>query len=1571
MALRLKLFLAILFLWLAIPIYSFSSDQHSAVLPLTFEPNRGQLDPQALFLARANDGFIVITQDGVVLNSPASGPQHHVRIRLRGQEGLAPAGESPTGGFANYYRSQERSQWFTHIPLYAQVRYPSIARGVDVLLHSREGQLEYDFKLLPGASTQKIRFSLEGADKVRLAADGNLEVISGSSNWRLLRPTAYQIASASRHTIPVKYKILGDGSIGFKLGAYDHSLPLTIDPVVQYSAIIGVNNDITVSGISVDAAGDLFITGSTFATNYPVVNGQQHSATGSQQVYITKLNPAGDTILYSTYMPASGFSTASSLALDSSGDAYVIGIAGGSDFPLTSTNLGTCSPQLCNAGFVAKFAPDGTLAYATLLSSGQTLPKSIAVDGAGSAYVSGLTDSSLQAVNAFESTPVGSGFFAKLNPTGTDFIFASYFGDPLQPGSGLNITGIALDGSGNIFLAGQGTNPAILNPWQVGGALFIAKFAPDGQTLLFSSGFGGSSGSITGIAVGADGTLFLAGRASSDFPFSLNAPSHIVQDNGNAMFAAAVNPALTGFTYSNYLGDGNVDAVFLNPANNHFYVAGAAVQNLPPLANAVVSDVSTTPGFPPGFAMELDPLGAPVTVTQFGGRLTQEELTAITADASNSLYVAGRISPQNEFPQPDPVVVGPSFGGVTGGSFGSFFAKIISANAPQISLNTTPPFLILRNAGSADLHISNIALSGGLSKRWGNCANTVPAGTSCVLTVSDANGGLAIGTITITSDAHPSVQTFSINLPPGLTPGGAIGDLVLFSDTSTFYPPNIAGNPTPPRDFVVSNAGTANATITGIFANGGVSETDNCPVTLPPGTSCTVQAVVDPNPVLQPSLRFTYDTGGFKDFELFVPIANRLMLLSTLSLNFNTQQIGGVAIPRVVTVTNTGSGSVTVPAPSLTGDPQFTLVGNTCTLPLPSHQSCAVAVQFNPVISGDSSATLSLAADQVQLFGQGEFNSVIRIAPLQLSFFPVIVHRTPTTTTLTLTNTSASSVGLAGFAFSLPDYSETDDCAGQIPANGSCSVQVGFSAQGVGPRDATMTMNFLGGVASQTLSLTGGVGELPMDVTPASLTFGSALISTTSPSQNVILGNGRQGTAQDYTLTVTGDFVITENTCANPMPGFFGCGDLQIAFAPKSAGPLQGTLTVSYPGITEQSVVALTGTGVSSAAVVSLPASFDLGSVPVAAGALHPVTVSNVGNADLTISNFSISGPNRNEFSIAAGQCATVPAGGNCAIQVGFNPNTPLQKQAILTITDNGLNGPHSLALTGTGVGPQIALPGPTFIGQALVSSFATNQIFVGNGGNADLLISSLTFQGPNAGDFSADIGLCSDIPAATANCSIKVTFTPTAAGTRTATMIINDNQFLSPQSLTVSGNGIGPDFQLSGAGSGSVTATVSSGQPATYNLNLASSSGFAGNVTLTCTGAPQFATCGVAPSTAKLSANGLTTIAVNVTTQQTVAALSGPQVFFAGFGVLSLVPLIPLLFSRRLRAKARSNALVVVSFLLLAGAVVATVGCGGGGGSSTPPPVIKTTPAGTYTLTITGTSGNKSHQINLTLVVQ
>jgi hypothetical protein len=915
-------------------------------------------------------------------------------------------------------------------------------------------------------------------------------------------------------------------------------------------------------------------------------------------VVVTKLDPTGQNIVYSTYLPAGGFSTASAIAVDGSGNAYLTGITGGYDFPVTSQNLGTCT-SFCNAGFITKLSATGQIVYSTLLASGQILPKAVAVNASGNAFVSGLAaDASLQTVNAFQAsyngglcTSCNSAFFVELNTAGTGYVFASYLG------AQNNATGIALDGSGNIYVAGTFNSPyqpsiPLFNQFQSGlGGFFLNKFSSNGKLLLFGSFLGGASGyapdALTGIGVGTDGAVYLAGNtASSSFPYTVNA-YRLPLGPGNGftqMFAMALDPSLKTLKYSTYLGAGYMNAMAVDPSG-HLYAAGTVSADSIQAKNAVVSDLASGAEL-----LELDATGNPVQITGLGGHSVSEVPSALALDQSGSVYVAGSFgSAGGAFTTGcfDPILVGAAAYQTQAAAVNScqsgndlFFAKIAPDANPQISLGYELPFLPLHNVGTADLHISNISLSGGIAKTYGNCGATVPAGSSCVLTLTDANGNLAQGTVTITSDATPSVQTFTPYANPSAI-GSPVQDF-LWSDVSKlFFPPQLVGTTSSPRPFQLWNVGVTSLNLESIAANGSLLQTHNCTTPLEPGAFCTVQVVWKPTPNSSygNSVSVSYDNGPAFAYTVpsaFISSSTPLLVSQSDPIPFGTQVVGGSSLYRTVTVTNVSNAQVASPAVSLTGDHAFSISGNTCTGNLASQQSCVIAVLFTPVTNADNSATLSIsggASASIYLSGTGLISSAITVAPYELQWYQVVLG-TSYSQSVSLLNTSASTIPVSSISFSSSDFSETDNCGGSLASGASCTVQVKYQPQQAGTENASMTINFGGQATTQVVSLEGGA-VLPVTITPAAIDFGTNNSVGVAIAPQSFLIENQTSSSQAYVLSVTGPFTLA-NTCSNPLQGNYACS-ATVTFQPPSAGTFSGAITVSVPGIAPTGTIALSG----------------------------------------------------------------------------------------------------------------------------------------------------------------------------------------------------------------------------------------------------------------------------------------------------------------------------------------------------------------------------------------------------------
>jgi hypothetical protein len=395
-------------------------------LPLSFEANQGQADPQVKFLSRGQGYSLFLTPTEAVLQlrnadfglrnedqrdfrGPGPNPQSALRtphsaavsavnLRLR----LVGANRSPRirgleelPGKSNYFIGNDPSKWRTNVPTYGKVEYRDVYPGVNLVYYGKGRQLEHDFIVAPGVDPQQIRFAVQGADKVELDAQGDLVLRAGNGDLHLRKPVVYQEIDGARQEVSGSYVLGAPHSafrtphsveVGFQVAAYDATRPLVIDPVLVYSTYLGGSGLDGGYGIAVDSAGNAYITGYTESTNFPTASPQQRANAGGMDVFVAKLSAPGSALLYSTYLGGSGNDYGWSIAVDSTGSAYVTGIT-------YSTNFPTASPLQATVGgpydaFVAKLNAAGSaLLYSTYLGGSRAdQGLGIAVDSAGNAY---------------------------------------------------------------------------------------------------------------------------------------------------------------------------------------------------------------------------------------------------------------------------------------------------------------------------------------------------------------------------------------------------------------------------------------------------------------------------------------------------------------------------------------------------------------------------------------------------------------------------------------------------------------------------------------------------------------------------------------------------------------------------------------------------------------------------------------------------------------------------------------------------------------------------------------------------------------------------------------------------------------------------------------------------------------------------------------------------------------------------------------------------------------------------------------------------------------------------------
>jgi uncharacterized protein (TIGR03437 family) len=652
-----------------------------AQLPLYFEPNLGETSAPVQFLARTG-GYTLFLTPGeavMVLSRPQSRghqplrrheppPQAEravVRMKIEGAAATAPvAGLERQPGISAYFLGNDPAKWQPEVPHYARVEYKQVYPGVDLVYYGDHRQVEYDFVVAPGADPGRIQLAYQGA-ALRVDASGDLVLATPLGELKQLKPRVWQQLGAKRVEVAANYRLVGQ-SVGVEVASYDRRRPLVVDPVLSYSTYLGALD--WARGIAVDSSGAAYVAGYTDSAYFPIVNGYQTTSGGSEDVFVTKLNPytgnGAVTLAYSTYLGGGNDDEALGIAVDSAGAAYVTGWTLSTDFPMA--NAYQTSLTGGQGAFVTKLnSYNGTgavtLAYSTYLggANGDVEAWAIAVDATGEAYVAGVTGSlTLPILNAYQAKAGGGldAWVAKLNSfsgTGTVALaYSTYLG-----GSGDDYaTAIAVDSAGAAYVSGWtlSTNFPTANPYQ--GSLhgnedaFVTKLNSNGGavTLAYSTYLGGSGDEEAfAIAVDSAGAAYVAGETgSADFP-TLNAYQANL-GGGQDAFVTKLNAYAGGgpvtLAYSTYLGGSNGDsalAIAVNAAGAA-YVAGWTLSPNFPTGNPYQATLS---GSEDAFVTKLNPYGGagPLTLaysTYLGGH-GADEVFAIAVDSTGATCVVG------------------------------------------------------------------------------------------------------------------------------------------------------------------------------------------------------------------------------------------------------------------------------------------------------------------------------------------------------------------------------------------------------------------------------------------------------------------------------------------------------------------------------------------------------------------------------------------------------------------------------------------------------------------------------------------------------------------------------------------------------------------------------------------------------------------------------------------------------------------------------------------------------------------------------------------------------------------
>ena len=351
-------------------------------LPFGFERNIGQFGPEIKYAARGRGFNLIFRADNAALqfadtnncqmqddrsrvsalrpskqDKPPCSSDSSELISLGfpgSKHELKPVARHPLSSYSNYLVGQDSNKWHTHVSQFGEVWYPDLYPGIDLVYFGTAGQLEYDFVVAPHAQANQISFVLSGTrDNVRVDRDGDLVILVAQKKLFLRKPQIFQgscsptdLRSRSQEEthgncqrieggrFRLKNRNLGT-EVKFDLPHYDQSKTLVIDPVVSFSTFLGGSLGDGASGMAIDSGGNIYLVGATNSTDFPVSSGAiQSSLAGNSDAFVAKLSSDGSHLIYATYLGGTNAEFPSGIAVDSAGSAYVTGQTYSTDFPV-------------------------------------------------------------------------------------------------------------------------------------------------------------------------------------------------------------------------------------------------------------------------------------------------------------------------------------------------------------------------------------------------------------------------------------------------------------------------------------------------------------------------------------------------------------------------------------------------------------------------------------------------------------------------------------------------------------------------------------------------------------------------------------------------------------------------------------------------------------------------------------------------------------------------------------------------------------------------------------------------------------------------------------------------------------------------------------------------------------------------------------------------------------------------------------------------------------------------------------------------------------------------------------
>jgi len=898
-------------------------------VPLMFEAYQGQTHSQVKYLSHGSGYSVFLTAGGMVLalrtsemDSVTDASAVPVRDRIasrvfpvrqlerasrKGESVLTIdlvgaaadpviVGEEPLSTKVNYFIGKDPSKWRRNVPTYSKIRYRNVYPGIDLVYYGNNERVEYDFDLAPGANATQIQFEVKGADALNVDSAGNLVLTKGAGELRFQAPIVYQESDGRRARVLGGYVVRDTTHVGFAVGDYDTTKPLVIDPVLVYSSFLGGSSYDYSGGVAVDSTGDAYVVGITDSPGFPLASIGPYTSTQSP-MFLAKFDPTGSSLLFADYFGgSSGGDEAYAVALDSAGNAYVTGDATSSDFPVVNAYQPTLAGS--QDAFLVKFSADGSsIMYSTYLGG-----SALTYIGTTSQFGTGV------AVD-----PAGEAVIAGVTMA-TDFPTTNAYQSSVSP-----------DEFGNWGLYG-----------------FLTKFSADGASLVYSTYLAGS-------------TLSASSPCAGCFP------------------------------------DSEIWGVATDVSGNAYVTGFTITTDFPVTSGAFATTSPATPLSAVGFVSKFTGSGAIAYSTYLGGQ-SFSLLSAIAVDASESAYVTGSDSAGDNFPIVTTSICDPSVSACNGAViakldptgatlvYSTFLGTSNNMNGQGIQVDANGDAFIVGSDVGFDLANPIEEFAGGAGNvvvaEIDPSASTVLMATFLGGQVWDAPSDLALdsnGAVYVTGETasfdFPATQSAFQTMLTGQTntfiskiDPNTNGPAVAMAPYSLQFGSENIGSTSAPQTTVLRNMGSAALTISGKTVGPDFAETDDCGLTVAAASLCTFTVTFVPTASgnLMEALTITDNAQGSPHVVSLTGTGAgdpSSFYASPSKLSFPSSPVGVSTAAQKVTVTNTGPARLTVRRVQATGD--FSVGSNDCRLVAPGG-TCTVQVRFTPSTAGIRTGRLRL-----------------------------------------------------------------------------------------------------------------------------------------------------------------------------------------------------------------------------------------------------------------------------------------------------------------------------------------------------------------------------------------------------------------------------------------------------------------------------------------------------------------------------------------------------------------------------------------------------------------------------------